>query len=202
MDGLYHLMIQTFDANGQAAQNTTVWDLSGTNPAVTPYDTAIDFLINVHTTLIPLMRAYMSNTAIVDYMTARKFDTPPGPYAQFNVRQPGTITTPGTNFVEAADIKLKPGGRRNRSGHWFATGMPQASFTGGRLIVGQRTALSNFATTLIAPLTLGAGTAELVTYSRAIKPPKPPMPAFTTRVTDWEVAQKATGLNKRTLPLI
>jgi hypothetical protein len=201
MDGMYTLEIFTFQVNGEYGMNTTVWQLNGTNPTQNGFDTASDFLDAYNTTLVPLQRAYMSNTATIDFMRARKFSLPGGNYAQWNVRHSGTITTPVDSLIIAADIRIKPGGRSNRSGHFFAFGLPGTAFHGGHLQTAVRTPLEAFATALIAPLALSAGTAEIGTWSREIKPPKPPQPAFFTRATDFEVAVKATALNKRSLPL-
>jgi hypothetical protein len=197
MDGIYQLEVQGGDANGESALNVSFWELAGTDPTIDAYATALEFGHQFQLHRVTLMLPALGNNMSVDFLKTRKIDAPSGPYAKDYVQTFGTEGQLADSMVVAVDIRLKPGGLRNRPGHWFFWGIPSDAIVGGRITTAYRAILNTFAAALITPLTVGTGTANLQTATRY---PSPTPPSYTP-VTAQEIAIKLTGMNKRALPV-
>jgi ABC-type dipeptide/oligopeptide/nickel transport system permease component len=94
----------------------------------------------------------------------------------------------------AFDIGFLPGGAMNRRGHWYFWGLSDGVIVGDTFITAFNTLMTTFANALIAGFALvTGGTANFVTYTRKTK--------TATQVVHYVSIGKATGFNKRTVPI-
>lgn len=197
MDGFYQLDVVGGDANSESAMNVSFWEITGSDPTIDAYGTAVDLGHQFHTLAVPSLLASMGNNVGIDFLRVRKVDAPTGPYAKIYVQTFGTFADGCDSLALAADIRLKPGGLKNRPGHWFVWALPDGGLISGRLTTAYRAILQGFANLLATPLPLSFGQAIMQTRTRF---PSPTPPTYTP-VSHVEIAIKITGMNKRTTPV-
>jgi hypothetical protein len=193
MDGIYQLVIGGVDPKGEYAENVSHWQLAGTLSGTSAHATAYNLCNHFFSTDMALFRATVASDVIINILNAKRVDGTGGATAHFIISTPGLFVDSSYTMAVAAAASIAPGGALNRLGRWFFWGMAQSSFLDGVLGVALLAAIQAFLNALITPLALTVGTATYGTYSKKTG-------AFVP-ADDYEVAEKATGMSKRTRPV-
>jgi hypothetical protein len=135
----------------------------------------------------------MGTDCKLNIIFAKLVSTPGGPSIFVPLNSSGTGGGTAFSNAVACDIAFYPGGAMSRPGHVFTWGAYITGIVGDLIQTALHTALTNFATALIAPIAMTVGTMQYGTYTRKTK-------TFTP-ATHFNVKPKLTGLNKRTKPL-
>jgi hypothetical protein len=193
MDGIYQLVIGGVDTKGEYAENVSHWKLDGTLSGTSAHSTAFNLCTHFNTTDGATLLACIAPTVKLNILNAKRVDGPGGPTAHYITSQSGTGAGNSYTMAVAAAISFSPGGALNRLGRWFLWGLSNSNFVDGLIDAGFLAAIQAFCNVLITPLALTVGTATFGTWTKKTN-------TFNA-ATDYEVAEKATGMTKRTRPV-
>lgn len=144
----------------------------------------------------PDYMAMMGSDVILDFVSAKRIESPGGATATQIVASTGNLVNVSVSAGIAFDLAWQTQAGSNRPGHTFLTGMDGGQLSGGQWVPGFLTLVDAFVTSMLPPLTLagGLGNAGFGIYSR--------------KLAQFNVAEhgvkkpKPTMLNKRTLPVL
>jgi hypothetical protein len=189
----YQLKIGQVDGRGNYWEN--VLHFTNSETAVTaPYAAALDLVNSFASDVLSHFLNLLGTDVKVNILSCKKIDGTGGPTAFAQINASGTGSTPSVSPAYAADIQVIPGGLKNRPGHIFVAGIPNAALVGSVYQAAFETACTGFFTALFGlETTTGGNDVNYGTYTKSTK--------TVTVATNLLLNVKVTALNKRTLPL-
>jgi hypothetical protein len=145
--------------------------------------------------VLPTLLPALSNDTQINMIDAKRVTGPGGASIAETISVGGSEGTATVSTIMATDIAFYPGGALNRPGHIYLGGVPSDAVVQDVLQPAFVTLLTTFASQIIIPFALPAGSADAiyVTYTRKTK--------TGTTATSFSIKPKLTAMNKRTLPV-
>jgi hypothetical protein len=191
--GVYQLKIGQVDGRGNYWENVLHFN-NNEGAITTPYGAALDLVQSFQGTVLTHYLNLLGTDVKVNILSAKKLDGTGGPTAFAQANSSGTGSTTSVSPAYAADLQVIPGGLKNRPGHQFISGIPNAALVGSVYQSAFETAATGYMAALLAfTTTTGGNGIEYGTYTKSTK--------TVTNATNMLLNVKVTALNKRTLPL-
>lgn len=191
--GVYQLKIGQVDGRGNYWENVLHFNDDEAS-STSPYANALDLVDSFQATVMSHYLNMLGTDCKVNILSAKKLDAPGGPTAFAQINSAGTGSTTSVSPAYAADIQVIPGGLKNRPGHQYISGIPNAALVGSVYQTAFETAATGYMGALLAFNTTAAGNdVHYGTYTKSTK--------TVTNATNMLLNVKVTALNKRTLPL-